>query len=161
MDVAKSNTEKALELSKNIKPLYVEQKPWGRTELLFYSPFFQLNRVYIERGGYSSIHYHKTKENYFFVFEGKLLINQFRNILGKAECKENLPKEYFLEDRYIRTSNDLLLKAKTLSVPALRLHQFYALTDVIGIEWYVQSQAGVDISLEDIIRVTQNGKEVH
>ena len=144
-----------------IKPISTEKKPWGKSELLFYSPFFQLNRIFVDRGWRCSLHYHKHKENFFYVFDGKLAIRQYRNILGKLEKKEMINGDYISEERYLKTSENLLIKSKSMSVPSLCLHQFQSLTEVVAMEWYIPSIPGVDISLEDIIRVSEiNGKKV-
>lgn len=73
-------------------------KVWGKTEEIVKTPFCELHRAEIKKGGNCSIHHHKFKINGFFVESGSLIIKQFmengiidETTLGKGDYMECLP----------------------------------------------------------------------
>lgn len=51
-----------------------EGKVWGKTQLIFAIPGFELHRIEAKQGGYCSMHKHESKENWFYVLSGRLRI---------------------------------------------------------------------------------------
>lgn len=104
-----------------------EDKLWGVSEEIA-SNFF---RISVEKGGFSSMHYHLKKYNLFYVESGHLRI----------EFKDRVSQ--------ILTSKDKLI------IPPGVWHRFQALTEVVAYELYWETPD--QSTKEDIIREDQGG----
>lgn len=52
----------------------VEQKIWGTTECLIDTPYVQLHRIKVNKGGYCSEHIHHGRANVFMLISGEMEI---------------------------------------------------------------------------------------
>ncbi len=94
--------------------------------------------IRVNRGGYSSVHYHETLANVFILVEGALDVLRGDRTLGTHE---------------LRNRGDSCL------VVARETHQFYALLDSVLVEAYLDEKL-VDWESPppyDIKRLSQNG----
>lgn len=110
-------------------------KVWGETREILRRANFEVHRITIDVGGFSSIHSHRHKFNAFFVEHGSLLVRVWKSGQEKA-------------DETMMSSGDTVVVA-----PGER-HQFEALTDTVAYEIY-----WVDLDGNDIIRETVGGKK--
>jgi len=106
-------------------------KSWGFTESLVEKPFLEYNACFAFKGGYSSLHYHETKRNTFFVHEGALAIVSFTPS-GEDIITLTRGESYHVE-RFIP-------------------HYFQALAPTTFFELYTG-----DIEKDDIIRISEGG----
>ncbi len=104
----------------------------------------RLELIRVVAGGYSSKHYHKNKDNLFYVVSGKLFVRIFKRVVGDGSI--------ILDER------------RSCLYPFLVswgiIHQFEAVTDVVAYEVYfgIKDHAA---SPTDIVRLSQNGiKEI-
>jgi mannose-6-phosphate isomerase-like protein (cupin superfamily) len=115
------------------------QKPWGYSTRLFINEAIQLERIFIQGGGYSSIHLHERKYNQFVVQKGMLLINTFDDTLT------------WQTDIKVASGQQLTIE------PNVR-HQFVARSDVEAYELYWPAvPSDGPVAPEDIVRFSQNG----
>jgi hypothetical protein len=114
---------------------FIETKVWGTKHRIYESRTCIVDRLFIKSGGYSSLHYHNTKWNRFYVEVGKLLVF----IEGKGN--------------YIVGPED---KYKILDLRPIIPHQFRALTDVICTEICYNPESDL-VYDEDITRLTIGG----
>tara|TARA_Y100000401_G_C8325647_1_gene228066 strand:- start:6139 stop:6513 length:375 start_codon:yes stop_codon:yes gene_type:complete len=110
----------------------IESKVWGHNKSIFNSPNFQLKRVSIDTGGYSSKHCHKFKYNGFFIESGALKITQWDN-------------DDISFDQKLQFGEGII-------IPPLVYHRFEALTYVICYEYYF-----TESSDDDIVRIDTGG----
>lgn len=109
----------------------IEGKAWGRTELIFKGPNFEVHRINVIAGGYCSKHIHATKYNLFYVDQGNLEIQVWK-------------KNYNLID------STLLSPGEKMKVPPGEYHRFKAVSDVIAYEIYYTELDSDDIKREDV-----------
>jgi hypothetical protein len=134
------------------RPAGAEEKAWGWTLPLWQQSYTRPNgevgtlcrghRVWIRRGGFSSIHLHEQQQNLFFVNRGVLQLRDFI-MDGKVPVPVGEPLRLGQDDRPV-TFNE--------GVP----HQFYAETDVLALEIYF-AVAGGSALPSDIVRFSENG----
>ena len=60
----------------------IVEKPWGTTETILASEKIHVELIRVVAGGYSSKHYHKNKDNLFYVVSGKLFVRIFKRVVG-------------------------------------------------------------------------------
>jgi len=109
-----------------------ENKIWGETEELWSYATGEVHRISAIAGGYSSIHKHESKYNYFYVESGELIIERWKNknIIDKTTLK----------------------KGESTVVPPGEFHRFTAKTKTDAIEIY-----WVELNKKDITRRNQGG----
>lgn len=105
-------------------------KIWGTTELLFKHNGVECHRIFIKKGYACSRHKHNMRSNAFYVEEGDLVIQVWKN-------------DYKLVD------NTRLQKGQRTGVPAGEYHSFAALKDTIALEWYWVEDMDKDIRRKD------------
>ncbi len=113
----------------------VEDKPWGKTQCLFRSSSFILNRAEISATGYSSLHCHNFMYNSIFVESGEIEITKKQN--ENAESSETI----------------LLRAGSSLIIPPDVYHMFSANEDTVMYEMYY-----MPICPNDIVRSNLGGK---
>lgn len=104
-----------------------EGKIWGENILIFKNDHIQINQIYIKKGGRCSKHYHRSKNNMFFIQAGELLIEKWNS-------------------NGIIDSTILESEQKTI-IPSNVYHRFTAIQDTQALEIYYS-----DIDLDDIVR---------
>jgi hypothetical protein len=114
-------------------------KTWGTSIRRYIDHHVQVEEINVVRGGYSSIHRHDDKINVFLLASGIMEVRLYRDDLRPEK---------------IHT----LSAGVPLSVMPGTVHQFFALTDCIGHEFYY-SVAGM-LNAEDIHRYSENGISV-
>lgn len=102
------------------------KKEWGNTNRVFGNDIFEMHRIEVKKHFSCSKHYHKYKNNIFYVEKGSLLIEKWE--------KEKLEK-------FILTPGD------SLEIKNFVFHRFTGLEDSIAFEVYYFS-----IESEDIVR---------
>lgn len=130
------------------RPAGAESKAWGWAEEITRqtvpddpSKVLCRNvRVFIKRGGYSSIHRHNQCANIFAVISGRLFLRRLTKFAPHS-----------VEAEWVQEAND-----HPITFRAGELHQFEALTDVRALEIYIAIPGG-DASASDIERFSQNG----
>ena len=50
-------------------------KVWGETELILQTPFVEFHRIWVQQGGFCSLHKHEYKWNMFYVTSGELEVH--------------------------------------------------------------------------------------
>lgn len=113
----------------------IRGKVWGSTELLFNHNNVECHRIKIKAGYACSWHLHNSRQNEFYVLEGRLIIQVQKN-------------------DYDLTDNTLLNAGERTYAPVGEKHRFVALTDVDALEWY-----WVDLKKDDIKR-DDHGKKL-
>jgi len=114
------------------------QKPWGWSTRLYCSDNFQVERITIRAGGYSSIHLHERKVNQFVVSSGTLCVTCFDSDLKQTRHRDVTDASHFQVTPCVR-------------------HQFIAVTDVEGYEVYWSQPSSSVLDPDDIIRFSANG----
>jgi quercetin dioxygenase-like cupin family protein len=94
----------------------------------------EISRIEINKGGFCSKHFHRSKFNSFFLESGKLKIKVWKN-------------DYDLCDETILEPGDFT------TVNPTEFHQFEALEDCVAFEIY-----WVNLEADDIIRENVGGK---
>jgi mannose-6-phosphate isomerase-like protein (cupin superfamily) len=130
-------------------PPGAERKPWGWTLPLGSRGetgtdglrlLVRDARIYVDPGGYSSIHHHRGQSNTFHVLSGRLQVT-----------------EYVIQDGApVQVAKQVLAEDEAYTVPAGRLHRFLALSPVEALEVYVATKDGEAYG-GDIHRFTENG----
>jgi mannose-6-phosphate isomerase-like protein (cupin superfamily) len=110
-----------------------QSKAWGYTTEILVTPSFELHKIFVERGGYCSIHEHMGKNNSFYILSGVLQITEWIN-------EEKVHK--------LLRANDLYTCDKGVR------HQFKAISQVDALEIYHSR-----IDPKDIIRYSKGGIE--
>lgn len=114
-----------------------EQKTWGETFLFSSSDRHEHHLLRVERGGYSSIHYHEDRANLFIVRSGVIVVAEWRSPVDVA----------------IHT----LGADNTLEVPSRVPHAFAVLESGACEEVYWGDRGGL-VRHSDIVRLCQGGK---
>jgi len=109
-------------------------KVWGWTYPIFNILGVEIDRIHVTKGGYCSVHKHEYRFNAFFVFNGSLEIDTWKN-------------DYDLCDKTI------LEKDQFTIVKPGEYHRFFAQSDVDALEIYWTNPA----SSSDIIRQLSGG----
>jgi mannose-6-phosphate isomerase-like protein (cupin superfamily) len=84
----------------------ISGKVWGSTELVLRTTAVEIHRIIIKPGGYCSTHYHKYKNNMFYVESGEIEIHTL--------------KDYGLNDKTV------LKEGQTYTVKPGEKHRFYS-----------------------------------
>ena len=136
-------------------PVGAEVKPWGWSLPVWSQTYVRPDdeigvlcrgvRVFINAGGFSSIHLHRYQQNLFFVKSGVLQLRDFI-MDGSVPVPIGVPFRLGADDRPL-TFNE--------GVP----HQFLAETDVEALEIYF-AVAGHDSLPGDIERFSENGPQL-
>lgn len=109
-------------------------KIWGTTSELFTKNNVSIHRIEINKDSCCSKHYHNHKHNIFYVEQGKIKIQEWKN-------------DYNLMDETTLRSGEMCI------VPPKNYHRFIGLEDSIVYEIYY-----VELNNSDIIR-EDTGKE--
>lgn len=123
-------------------------KKWGNTERVRLDATVEIARARIVPGGYSSLHRHRRKHNYFIVLSGELEITHVVGI-------EDLGVDETL--RYVLKPGDNL--SPLTVVAADRWHRFKALTHVDVLEVYTSAD-GSPVDPDDIERQDEGGVDL-
>jgi mannose-6-phosphate isomerase-like protein (cupin superfamily) len=107
-------------------------KVWGNTTEILTSDTASIHYLEINEGGYCSEHYHKSKHNLFYVIEGELEVNIFRDLIDKSNSSQ-------IKD------TTLLTAGMVMNVDPGFFHQFIAKTNVKCIEIYTPELISSDI----------------
>lgn len=112
----------------------VQRKPWGRTRCIYRDETHEVWHATIDKGGFSSRHFHTRKGNEFYVVKGTLLVHEYDTQYTKPRVTHVLDAgERVMVDDHV-------------------WHTFEAQTDVELIETYFSHLKG-----EDIVRHDQGG----
>lgn len=109
-------------------------KIWGWSAPLLTVSGVQIERIFIKKGGYCSVHAHIHRYNAFFMIDGQMEVDVWKN-------------DYNLCDKTVLKQNDLTI------VKPNEYHRFFALSDVNALEIYWTDPA---VS-EDIVRKLSGG----
>lgn len=104
------------------------EKPWGFTQLIFDNNTIHIYLANINKNQYCSKHYHKYKNNFFFLQSGSLIIRTWGD-------QDDDPVDHILNPK------------ESIEIKAGIWHQFIAKEDSILIEIY-----SINLDHEDIIR---------
>lgn len=110
----------------------IQGKAWGTTEEIFRTADISIHDLRILAGAFCSEHRHRAKNNWFFVFDGRLEITTWQPN-GQADLT-------------------IVGPGQSTTVPAGTWHRFKALTDIRAIEldW-------TELDPEDIERRIEGG----
>ena len=111
----------------------IQGKVWGETRPLFAQNNVELHHISIDAGAHCSKHMHEHKYNQFYVLDGRLSVQVWKN-------------DYSLIDETILDGGE-----STVVAPG-EYHQFKALADTEALEWY-----WVELDARDIQRDTVGG----
>lgn len=111
------------------------KKPWGTCFPLHEDDASQVDRLLINAGGKSSVHYHHYKANLFFVVSGVIAVTLH-------------PGLKHAERRVLGVGQSLMVYARTV-------HQFEAIEDCELIEAYVSLFDGYAVRRDDIERFAE------
>ena len=107
----------------------IEGKIWGRTSVVFENESFSVHVLEVYPGGYSSDHSHRSKWNFFHVFEGEFSI--FKEVAGM-------------------TDETILRSGDSLTVAPGVVHRFHARTFSRVLEIYFSRLAEDDILRKNV-----------
>ena len=110
----------------------VQAKPWGQTRQIYRDQTHEVWHATIQRGGFSSRHFHTRKGNEFYVVRGTLLVHEWDAQHSTAPRVTHVlkPGDRVLIDDHV-------------------WHTFEAETDVELIETYFSHLKGEDIVRHD------------
>lgn len=119
----------------------LEKFCWGTKEKLIESDYLLIDKLYIKRGGYSSIHYHLDQTNDMIVLKGSIDLYYFNSaiIIKDSEC--------------------LIIGERSKLIKPFINHQFKANQDSIVIEIIHTDNINKKVSRNDIVRLTERGIE--
>jgi mannose-6-phosphate isomerase-like protein (cupin superfamily) len=113
----------------------IHSKVWGTTQCLFEKNNVEIHRIEAKKGGFCSIHEHKSKHNMFFVESGIL----------KVTIKEDEQDDH-------PTDSTILEAGMATSVAPGQKHVFEVIEDCIAYEIY-----WVELDTNDIHRYEKGG----
>lgn len=113
-------------------------KPWGVCTPIARGSIVQLDKLRILKGGFSSLHWHDRRVNQFVIESGDLTI-------------------YHADRRQLHAVT--LGPGHMLSIDPGVIHQFYCEADCVCWEFYYQKPQYGQIDPDDIVRLTQNGRD--
>jgi len=112
------------------------QKIWGRTRELIYTPFYAKHELEVVAGGYCSLHYHENRANRFHVGTAQIqVITMYGPIVERITLG---PDNVF-------------------DVPSLVPHLFCVLRAGSVVEEYFPDRAG-QVLRDDIVRIFEGGQ---
>jgi len=97
------------------KPILHKDKYWGYITSVYADEDFTLKKIFMKKGSQSSMEYHCKKDEYYYIFSGKLKVG-FR--IGRAQNKSLIMEE-----------------GDVLHIKPGLMHMRMALEDTIIIEW--------------------------
>jgi mannose-6-phosphate isomerase-like protein (cupin superfamily) len=118
------------------------KKPWGSTVPLLESSAHRYERIIVNQGGFSSVHYHAEQYNWFQMQTGSIGVYWF----GETPYDSAPPERHY----------QILRAGEHLIIPPGIWHQFVVLESGVGHEFYWTG--GSLCRAEDIIRATENGE---
>jgi hypothetical protein len=111
-------------------------KIWGKTREVVYSPFYAKHELEVVAGGYCSLHYHLLRANRFHVGTAHI---QVIMMYGPAVEKITLGPDNIYD------------------VPSLVPHMFCVLRSGTVVEEYFPDRAG-QVLRDDIVRIVEGGQ---
>lgn len=135
------------------------KKSWGTSVRLFQSDHIKIEAIYVQKGGFSSIHHHSDMSNQFSVISGTLVVRTYKKedankLSGFSSIPSSDEENYgILTDPGICIETVTLEPGQSCVIPSTAPHSFEALTDVVAIEIYESQKIA-----EDIFRYTLGGK---
>lgn len=117
-----------------------ELKVWGSTTPVAIENGLHMHLIRFIAGGVCSEHYHQHRHNLFYVISGQLLIRTWA---------------WHDDDGVRRVTEQILRRGQTLSVPAMRRHQFEAIESGEALEIYWHNASDREVDPYDIVRFTQ------
>lgn len=131
------------------------RKTWGISTPVYKDNFFQIEKIQVFAGGYSSIHRHHHKANRFLVESGRLVVRTFG---GESSKGKYTPRS--IRDLKCAHEHDLK-RGMELTIPPWEIHSFHAAERTTGLEIYhLPPGAEGPINPEDIERFTTNGVDI-
>lgn len=106
-------------------------KVWGVTTEVWRSPHVEVHVINVRKGGQCSRHLHTHKHNLFFVSEGVLRIEVWKNDYDLCDVTE-------------------LQAGQTMVVPPGEYHRFTALEETRALEVYWAESSSSDIKRTDV-----------
>lgn len=103
------------ELPPILKPTKHLEKYWGYITSVYADDNFTLKKVFMKKDTQSSMEYHVKKDEYYYIFSGKLKVGMR---IGRAENKSIILEE-----------------GDVFHIPPGLMHMRIALEDTIVIEW--------------------------
>ena len=103
------------ELPPVLKPVKHLEKYWGYITSVYADDNFTLKKVFMKKDTQSSMEYHINKDEYYYIFSGKLKVGMR---IGRAKNKSVILEE-----------------GDVLHIPPGLMHMRIALEDTIVIEW--------------------------
>lgn len=122
-------------MKKHIEPL---AKAWGAVRHVFDNVNAAVSVLQVEKGGFSSRHFHRERVNRFIVISG---------------CIDVVTYSYTGEDETSRTA---LFAGDVFDVEPYVVHRFEVIESGLVVEVYWPS---AHLSLEDIVRLDTGGRE--
>jgi mannose-6-phosphate isomerase-like protein (cupin superfamily) len=117
-----------------------ENKIWGETKMVWSGNNTEIHQITIKKGGYCSKHKHINKYNLFFIIQGKLMVETWKEI-------DVIDKNKWSENNMIEKT--ILLSGESTIVSPRQYHRFTALIPTRAIEVYWTYLEKDDIIRED------------
>jgi len=111
------------------KPLKTVEKYWGNMQTLFENDLYTVKRIFMRKGTQSSMEYHVSKEEAYFIESGKLKVG---TRIGRAQ-----------------NSSLVLEQGETFPIPVGFMHMRIALEDTVIIEFSTLDDDGDSHIVED------------
>lgn len=77
-----------------IKEEFIEKKLWGRKYNLCFNTNSRVDLLYMEKGGYTSVHSHKRKKNRLFCLHGNIEIRIYEKIKWTGKLVDDPEYKY-------------------------------------------------------------------
>lgn len=123
----------------------IEKKLWGAAVAESMTPYSQVSIAILDKGGYSSRHWHNQKVNVFSVIEGELVVRVWHKFdPANAEIKR--------PDEWIR-----VMPGDSIQIANNVIHQMEAKQNTICFEMYFAGASGHRVAADDIHRITIGG----
>lgn len=119
------------------------EKLWGRSHAIWMDHCVQVAKCEIRRGGYSSRHFHRWKDNVFIVESGEMVVRMYHGPDGRG-----------IGDHY--TDFQLDPTSEPFTVHAGQHHRFIAGDDTLLVELY-RANGDRKVSPDDIVRCDAGG----
>ena len=108
-------------------------KNWGNERIIINGIKYCGKRIYISQGAWASYHYHKKKEETFFILSGQLLVkyareSDIRDICVSRDITEEEALNDFEFEKLIMNEGDVL------HLPPRTRHWFMGLKDTVFFE---------------------------
>lgn len=117
-------------------------KGWGFEKWIVNNEKYCGKLLYFVKGKKCSLHYHKLKDETFFIQSGKILLFWHDSAEWAANNKDKIEpyQKYMIEDlKFSSVLNyEILEKGDSFHIPPGRVHQMYALEDTELFEFSTQ-----------------------